>query len=161
MRRMRITRLQRAGLLPAASLSAALALASTVIPRVAEAQFASPTRAPASNGDGMDTHLFRPAVDSKGFFSVNGSDILGHQAISFGMVLDYGSDLMRTRNAHVPVDSKTNQPCVDQTCVVAADSDGTGVRALVQTSFQATFSFNYGLFNRAVVGLSMPVVLLA
>ena len=114
-----------------------------------------------ANGDGMDTHLFRPAVDSKGFFSVNGSDILGHQAISFGMVLDYGSDIMRTRNGHVPVDSKTNLPCVDQNCVVADGSDGTGVPALVQGSFQATFGFNYGLFNRAVVGLSMPVVLLA
>src|SRR5688572_13893738 len=44
-------------------------------PRAAHAQ-AGP-RAPESlNGDGADTHLFRPAVDSKGFFSVNGSRIL-------------------------------------------------------------------------------------
>ncbi len=92
MRRMRITRLQRAGLLPAATLSAALALASGV----AQAQFASATRAPATNGDGMDTHLFRPAIDSKGFFSVNGSDILGAGNVSFGLVLDYGHNLMRT-----------------------------------------------------------------
>jgi outer membrane protein OmpA-like peptidoglycan-associated protein len=112
------------------------------------------------NGDGMDTHLFRPAVDSKGFFSVNGSDILGHQNISFGMVLDYGSHLMRTRSSADPIDAATGQPCVDEKCVVAAGSDGTGVPALVQNSFQATFSFNYGLFNRAVVGLSLPVVLL-
>ena len=113
----------------------------------------------SGNGDGMDTHLFRPAVDSKGFFSVNGSDILGHQNMSFGMVLDYGSHLMRTRAGGVPVDA-TGKPCEDQNCVVAAGSDGSGVPALVQNSFQATFSFNYGLFNRAVVGLTMPVVLL-
>jgi len=114
-----------------------------------------------SNGDGMDTHLFRPAVDSKGFFSVNGSDILGHQNISFGMVLDYGNRLLRTRNGGTPIDSATGQPCADQTCVVQNGSDGSGVPALVQNSFQATFGFNYGLFNRAVVGVSIPVVLLA
>jgi outer membrane protein OmpA-like peptidoglycan-associated protein len=113
------------------------------------------------NGDGMDTHLFRPAIDSKGFFSVNGSDILGHQNISFGMVLDYGSHLMRTRADGVPLDAANGQPCQDQKCTVQAGSDGSGVPALVQNSFQATFGFNYGLFNRAVVGLSIPVVLLA
>ncbi|HTQ02269.1 MAG TPA: OmpA family protein [Polyangiaceae bacterium] len=113
------------------------------------------------NGDGMDTHLFRPAVDSKGFFSVNGSDILGHQNISFGMVLDYGSRLMRTRAPGTPIDAATGQPCADQTCTVQPGSDGSGVPALVQNSFQATLGFNYGLFNRAVVGVSIPVVLIA
>jgi OmpA-OmpF porin, OOP family len=48
-----------------------------------------------SNGDGMDTHLFRPAVDSKGFFSVNGSDILAANDFSFGLVMDYGHNIMR------------------------------------------------------------------
>jgi outer membrane protein OmpA-like peptidoglycan-associated protein len=114
-----------------------------------------------ANGDGMDTHLFRPAVDSKGFLSVNGSDILGHGNVSFGMVLDYGTHLMRTRSSADPIDANTGLPCVDEGCVVLAGSDGSGVPALVQNSFQGTFAFNYGLFNRAVVGLSLPVVTLA
>jgi OmpA-OmpF porin, OOP family len=114
-----------------------------------------------ANGDGMDTHLFRPAVDSKGFLSVNGSDILGHGNVSFGMVLDYGTHLMRTRSSADPIDAATGQPCVDEKCTVLAGSDGSGVPALVQNSFQGTFAFNYGLFNRAVVGLSLPVVTLA
>src|SRR6478736_3381229 len=166
MRRMRITRLQRAGLLPAASLSAALALASTVIPRVAEAQFASPTRAPASNGDGMDTHLFRPAIDSKGFFSVNGSDILGAGNVSFGLVLDYGHALMRTRSSKVPQGTFTDidgvehmDQCVDENCSMIG-GEGAGVKALVQNSFQGTFGFNYGVANMATVGLSIPVNLM-
>ena len=29
------------------------------------------------NGKGINTRLFRAAVDSKGFFSVNGTDVLG------------------------------------------------------------------------------------
>jgi hypothetical protein len=41
-----------------------------------------------------------------------------------------------------------------------APGDGSGVKALVANSFQATFGFNYGLFNRAVVGLTMPVILM-
>jgi len=39
---------------------------------------------------GMDLHLFRPAVDSKGIITVNGADILGHQDFSFGLILDAG-----------------------------------------------------------------------
>src|SRR6476469_1237905 len=69
---------------------------------------ASDHRVSDGNGDGLDTHLFRPAVDSKGFFSVNGSDILGAKNISFGLVLDYGRNLMRTRSHRVP--NGTNDP---------------------------------------------------
>jgi outer membrane protein OmpA-like peptidoglycan-associated protein len=108
-------------------------------------------RAPASlNGDGADTHLFRPAVDSKGFFSVNGSRILGANDVSFGLVLDYGRNLLRVRDeARDPADGVA---CTD-------DVNCVGVRALVPDSFQGTFSFNYGIANKAVVGLSLPVVL--
>jgi OmpA-OmpF porin, OOP family len=118
-------------------------------PRGAHAQDAP--RAPASlNGDGADTHLFRPAVDSKGFFSVNGSRILGANDISFGLVLDYGRSIMRVRDE--AKDPQNGLPCADDvTCV--------GVKALVPDSFQGTFSFNYGIANKAVVGLSLPVVL--
>ncbi len=133
-------------------------------PALAAAQ-TSDTRAPASNGDGLDTHLFRPAVDSKGFFSVNGSDILGAKNISFGLVLDYGRNLMRTRESRVP--NGTNDPatpddpsCQDERCDVIAGQDGTGVPALVKNSIQGTFGFNYGVANIGVVGLSVPVILM-
>jgi len=82
----------------------------------------------AGNGDGMDTHLFRPAVDSKGFFSVNGSDILGSNDISFGLVMDYGHNIMRL----VP---------------------GHGADALITHSFQGTFTFNYGVLPPPAIAL--------
>src|SRR6266542_6771765 len=85
-----------------------------------------------SNGDGMDTHLFRPAVDSKGFFSVNGSDILAANDISFGLVMDYGHNIMRLE-------------------------DGHGADALIKHSFQGTFHFNYGIAGLAAVGFTVPV----
>jgi outer membrane protein OmpA-like peptidoglycan-associated protein len=89
------------------------------------------------NGGGFDTHLFRPAMDSKGLFTVNGSDILGRNEISFGLVLDYAHDLLRT----------------------AAGQGTTG--QLIDHSFQGTFQFNYGLINQFVVGIDLPVDLMS
>jgi outer membrane protein OmpA-like peptidoglycan-associated protein len=100
----------------------------------------SETRIPENgNGDGMDTHLFRPAVDSKGFFHVNGTDVLGANDISFGLILDYGRNLMRTNQELVPP---------------------PGDDALIANSFQGTFQFNYGIANRVVVGLNAPLILM-
>ena len=50
----------------------AILLSILGLPAVASAQ-ARDARAPEGNGDGLDTHLFRPAVDSKGFFAVDGA----------------------------------------------------------------------------------------
>ena len=144
----------------------AILLSILGLPALAQAQ-AKDVRAPAGNGDGLDTHLFRPAVDSKGFFSVNGSDILGAKNLSFGLVLDYGRNLMRTRATRVPNGQVTNEQgqtvedqCKDESCVVSPGQGGTGVPALVPNSIQGTFGFNYGVANIGVVGLSIPVILM-
>jgi OmpA-OmpF porin, OOP family len=113
-------------------------------------------RAPEQNGDGMDTHLFRPAVDSKGFMYVNGSDILGANDISFGLVLDYGRNIMRTNEDRVSCGHPGEEPCPN-----GATADGAGVPSLVKNSFQGTFEFNYGIANLAVVGITVPVILMA
>src|SRR5688572_33055022 len=91
----------------------------------------SGSRVGPRNGDGMDTHLFRPAMDSKGFFSVNGSDILGRGDISFGLVLDYGRNILRTRSDRTPL-SSMDEKCEKPSCEVADGEVGTGVPALVQ-----------------------------
>jgi len=101
----------------------------------------SPARADnplLGNNDGLDTHLFRPAMDSKGFFATNGSDILGHVDFSLGLIVDYGRTLLRTDNN-----------------LAAGRTD-----ALISNSFQGTFQFNLGLFNHVEVGLDIPVVLM-
>ena len=89
-----------------------------------------------NNGDGFDTHLFRPAMDSKGFFTTNGTDILGKDDFSVGLVLDYGRTLLR-------VDGSQGNP-----------------DKLIPHSFQGTLAVNYGLFNRASIGISAPVALI-
>jgi OmpA-OmpF porin, OOP family len=140
---------------------AALALMVLCLSAPARAQLASfDQRAPAERNGGADTHLFRPALDSKGFFSTNGTDIVGHGDFSFGLVLDYGNNLLRTSSSRTPRDGpdgplcRANQPC-------APDGPGTGVPALVEDSFQGTFNFSYGLGNFAVVGITAPVILMS
>ena len=96
-----------------ARLAGALFAVSFASSALAQEEF----RAPEGNGEGFDTHLFRPAVDSKGFFTVNGTDILGSGDFSFGMVLDYGKNLLRTNDGAVPVDDMGEEcdrgECVD------------------------------------------------
>lgn len=144
----------------------AIALSILGTSALASAQVVSDSRVGPNNGDGLDTHLFRPAVDSKGFFSVNGSDILGAKNISFGLVLDYGHNIMRTRSSRVPQGTNAsmadaaNPVCVDENCAVTNGEDGTGVKALVPNSVQGTFGFNYGIANMGVVGVSIPVILM-
>ncbi len=91
-----------------------------------------------NNGAGFDTHLFRPAMDSKGFYATNGSDILGHLDWSIGLVIDYGRAIMRLDNN-----------------LAAGRSN-----MMIAHSFQGTAQANLGLFNHVVIGLDLPVNLL-
>jgi OmpA-OmpF porin, OOP family len=88
----------------------------------------------AASGAGADLHLYRPAVDARGFFSVNGATVLPHKGFSFGLVLDYGHGLMPLNPGH-------------------------GTDYMVDHALQGTFNFNFGLFDRVVLGLTAPVVL--
>src|SRR5690349_1649596 len=123
---------------------------------------------------GMDTHLFRPAVDSKGFFYVNGTDIIGKNDVSFGMVLDWGRTILRTSDSDVPQTVDENGDPVDCEDVPCEGPDGaspldenrlgndaTGVDALIRDSFQGAFRLDYGVLKRAVVGVTIPVILMS
>lgn len=114
----------------------ALILTTTAAALATAGSAAAQPRAPESNGDGMDTHLFRPALDSKGFFATNGADIIGAKDFSLGLVMDYGRNILRLKPGH-------------------------GAEQLVPHSFQGTLQFNYGIANIATVGLSAPVNLMA
>src|SRR5690606_38605648 len=80
---------------------------------------------------GMDLHLFRPAVDSKGFISVNGTDILGDGDFSFGLILDAGLGILPFNGF------------VNDATVLAADAED--VDRIVDQFFTGTFHFNYGI----------------
>ncbi len=92
---------------------------------------------------GMDLHLFRPAVDSKGILTVNGTDILGHLDFSFGLVLDGGFGIL------------PYQGFVNDEAVSGAEADRHS--HLVDSFFTGTLQANLGLFNWVVVGLQLPI----
>ena len=94
-------------------------------------------------GGGMDLHLFRPAVDTRGYFAVNGSEVMPHKEFSFGLVLDAGFGILRY-NGFVTDPSR------------AADERVTQNR-IARQAFTGTFMFNFGLVDRLVVGISLPI----
>jgi len=67
-----------------------LASASFFLGFTASAQTASFV----NEDQGFETHFFRPAIDSKGYISTNGTNILGAGDYSFGLVLDVGLSIM-------------------------------------------------------------------
>ncbi|HET6415305.1 MAG TPA: OmpA family protein [Polyangiales bacterium] len=95
---------------------------------------------------GMDLHLFRPAVDSRGYFSVNGSEVMPHKEFSFGLVLDAGFGILRY-NGFV------NDP--DQSAL-----DESRQSRIAKQAFTGTFMFSYGLFDRLVLGIQLPITFL-
>jgi len=122
-----------------------LVLASLlVLPRFAHAQTGATLR---SGGGGMDLHLFRPAIDSKGHLSVNGTDILGNGDISFGLVLDAGFGILPFRGF------------VNDSSVTSANAARRN--RIVDQAFTGTLHFNYGLFNRFVVGVQLPITVMS
>ncbi len=142
--------------------SSALALPATLLHATeAGAQVPVDERVPETpaNGDGMDTHLFRPAVDSKGFFYVNGTDILGANSFNFGLILDWGHRLMRTRDDATPVGTD-GEECTDTDCTFDPQS-GTGTGELIGDSFQGTLTASYGIANVAIVGVSAPIIIMS
>ncbi|MEM1416401.1 MAG: OmpA family protein [Myxococcota bacterium] len=96
---------------------------------------------------GADLHLFRPAIDSKGHFTVNGSDILGHRDFSFGLVLDYGRNILDFDGYEDAGDVPT--------------ADASRTSHIVDNYFTGTLAANYGIKNWVVVGFQLPIALIS
>ena len=54
-----------------------------------------PSSALAQEGGNIDLQAFRPAMDSRGFITVNASQVLGRNEPSFGLVTTWGRGLLR------------------------------------------------------------------
>ena len=115
----------------------ALALGVLAAPSVGSAQDAT------LHGGGMDLHLFRPAVDTRGYFAVNGSEVMPHKEFSFGLVLDAGFGILRYNGfINDPNESSTNAARQNR---------------IARQAFTGTFLFNFGIIDRLVVGISLPI----
>ncbi|MDB4975684.1 MAG: Flagellar motor rotation protein MotB [Myxococcaceae bacterium] len=94
---------------------------------------------------GYDLRLFRHAVDSKGLASTNGTDILGHKSYSFGLVLDGAFRLVPYQGFKNDANKRNDQ--------------AERSHYLVNEVFTGVLHFNYGLFDKLVVGAQLPVVI--
>jgi OmpA-OmpF porin, OOP family len=113
---------------------------------------ADETTDPANSG-AMDLRLFRAAVDSKGLFGVNASDIMPHLDISIALVLDYGHNI-------VGVDAADWDDANDNNVIDPGEASTTSTH-LVSDAIDVNLGFNIGLFNFMEVGFSLPVVILS
>jgi OOP family OmpA-OmpF porin len=127
-----------------------LTIAVLALPRGVQAQSAR-----FVNDTGMDAHLFRPAIDSKGYISGNGTTVLGDGDYSFGLILDMGLGIM-------PYDAFE----YDDNVRVTFDGNGEGTDGfetndrLIDTAITGTLHFNYGIGNIAAVGVQVPIMIL-
>jgi outer membrane protein OmpA-like peptidoglycan-associated protein len=92
-------------------------------------------RAQDARGRTFNLQLFRPAIDSKGYFTVDASQVLGHLDFSVGLIGTYARDVLELHG-----------------------QDGSSFRVsdFVTAQVQAAL----GLFKRAELGVSLPVHIL-
>ncbi|MCG8420726.1 MAG: OmpA family protein [Proteobacteria bacterium] len=56
--------------------------------------WAGPAATQGRNGANIELNPFRPAIDSRGYITVNASQVLGHKEVSFGIVTNWGRNLL-------------------------------------------------------------------
>jgi OOP family OmpA-OmpF porin len=99
----------RAGERPPSLVKAAVTIAALA---AATGTFVSPARAQLRNAP-IDLELFRPAMDSKGFVTVNSSAVLGQYDISFGLVTSYARRPLRFTGSGMPFNGQQATFSVD------------------------------------------------
>jgi OmpA-OmpF porin, OOP family len=98
------------------------------------------------NHGGLDAHLFRPAYDTKGFISTNGTDILGEGDYSFGLIIDGAFGILPINGFEYNKETS-----------LLDDPKGKRTDRLINSGFTGTLHFNYGLGNLAIVGIQVPI----
>lgn len=109
--------------------SAALMLAALVAP------------AAAQKGGDVPLDTFKPAMDSRGYLTVNASQVLGHKELSFGIgALDWGYKMLGLGNTDT-CDATTGESCYLVNNMVTATLIGAfGVKAGRPSSSSASAS---------------------
>jgi len=62
---------------------------------LAVALTSAPAGAQTKVGANIDLNSFKPAIDSRGYITVNASQVLGHKELSFGLVTNWGNSVLK------------------------------------------------------------------
>jgi outer membrane protein OmpA-like peptidoglycan-associated protein len=92
-----------------------------------------------ARADGIDVQNFKPAFSRSGFFTLESPRVLGHLTPNVGLTFDYAKELLVARD-----------PVTDE--ILPGGK-------LVDSRFSAHLTAALGLWERAEVGLRLPVVL--
>src|SRR5688572_33485998 len=87
--------------------------------------------APAlAQGGDVPLDTFKPAMDSRGYLTVNASQVLGHKELSFGIgALDWGYKMLQLGDGDT-CDTDTGMPCYSINNVITATLIGAfGLKA--------------------------------
>ncbi|MCU0661662.1 MAG: OmpA family protein [Myxococcota bacterium] len=115
--------------LRAFGISLCLSAGLASLPAFAETELVKP-------GQGMESRLFRTAVDTKGHFTVDGTQILPHNNISLSLMLDFGFNGWPSVEANKDVYDRTK----------------------IDSYIYSVLMFNWGLKDMVAFGLQIPIV---
>ncbi|MBI4508606.1 MAG: OmpA family protein [Deltaproteobacteria bacterium] len=105
-----------------------------------------PSHGWAQVGGNFDLQAFRPAMDSRGYITVNASQILGSNELSFGLVTNWGHNVLElSGGAFGQVDKY--------------ESGNTAYT--VQNIITPTLQVAYGLLGLAEIGVSVPFMVVS
>src|SRR5262245_11011788 len=96
--------------------------------------------AAAQRGGDIDIDAFRPAIDSRGYVTVNASQVLKKWDLSFGLITDWGFKVLKLEGG--PVTAPGYDPGNTQ----------YNVTHVISPNLQAAF----GLFGIAEIGVTVP-----
>jgi outer membrane protein OmpA-like peptidoglycan-associated protein len=105
---------------------------------------ASPASAQVSGGP-IDIQLFRPAIDSKGYITLNASQVLRHLDVSFGLVVNWSRKPL----------------AIASPGTAWKNADGTAIdsRYDIENLVTANLQAALGLFKHFEVGLGLPITI--
>src|SRR5687767_8820883 len=104
-----------------------------------------PSTAVAQQGGNIDLQAFRPAMDSRGYITVNASQILGHKEISFGLVTNWGFRVLELEGGNWGQ---------------AGYDEGNSTYA-VENIITPELVFAFGLFKVVELGVSVPFTIVS
>ena len=115
------------------------------------------SRAPAQvSGGPVDLQLFRPAIDSKGYITLDASQVLGHLDLSFGLVLNYARRPLSIAGAPTGGVWCADPTTPGEACPPTARlSSRFQVKNLATGHLQAAV----GLFRHLELGIGLPLTL--
>ena len=114
---------------------------------------AGASRARAQTGGDLDLDSFRPAMDSRGYITVNASQVLANKDISFGLVTDWGHDVLKLSGGPVAGAYDSGNAAYRVTDVISPTLQvAFGIAGFLEIGASVPFRVNSGTWDPNFIG---------